>query len=269
MTEKQQRIRNAIQDFCLMDDEFMTAFFDDNIECTEYVLRIILDKPDLQVTAVHSQWNVTNLYGRSGRLDIKAVDNAGRFYDIEIQRADKGAGAKRARFNSALLDTRFLQAGQSTEALPETYVIFITENDVLGLGKACYHIDRVVAESGEFFGDMVHIVYVNNAYRGDDTLGQLMHDFACCKAENMMSSLLARYAKSIKLDTDKVVNMSYFMEELVKEERAEAQEEIQIDTAVKMLNEKMISEERLAAFFDFTPEQVAKVIDLYNRQFSL
>ena len=41
--EDLQRIRG----FRLMDDDFMTACFSDSPECTELVLRIIMDKPDL------------------------------------------------------------------------------------------------------------------------------------------------------------------------------------------------------------------------------
>ena len=53
-----------VQDFCLMDDEFMTVFFDGQIECAEYVLRIILDRDDLHVIKSESQYSQTNLYGR-------------------------------------------------------------------------------------------------------------------------------------------------------------------------------------------------------------
>ena len=45
--------------------------------------------------------------------------------------------------------------------------------------------------------------------------------------------------------------MSYIVEELVNEAKVEAQ----IETAVKMLNKNVITEERLSEFFDFTPEQ--------------
>lgn len=51
-------------------------------------------------------------------------------YDIEIQRSDKGAGAKRARYNSALMDADITEPGEEAEKLPESYVIFITENDI-------------------------------------------------------------------------------------------------------------------------------------------
>lgn len=53
------------------------------------------------------------------------------------------------------------------DELPETYVIFITENDVLGKGKPIYHINRVIEETGDFFHDSSHIIYVNGACRDD------------------------------------------------------------------------------------------------------
>lgn len=39
---KKQRIRKLVQDLCLMDDIFMTTFFDGELELTQYVLSIIL-----------------------------------------------------------------------------------------------------------------------------------------------------------------------------------------------------------------------------------
>lgn len=42
-----------------------------------------------------------------------------------------------------------------------------------------YHIDRVVEEIGMPFEDASNLMYVNRAYRGDDPLGRLMHDFSC------------------------------------------------------------------------------------------
>ena len=76
------------------------------------------------------------------RLDIYATDSENKKYNIEIQRADKGAGAKRARYNSSLIDSNILPTGFEVENLAETYVIFITENDVIGKNKPIYHIER-------------------------------------------------------------------------------------------------------------------------------
>ena len=44
--ERREKIQKRIKRFRLFDDEFMTKCFEDNIECTELVLRIIMDKSD-------------------------------------------------------------------------------------------------------------------------------------------------------------------------------------------------------------------------------
>ncbi len=44
-----------IRAFRLMDDDYMAKFFEDNKECTEFVLKIIMDNPGLRVESVHSQ----------------------------------------------------------------------------------------------------------------------------------------------------------------------------------------------------------------------
>ena len=90
-----------------------------------------------------------NLQGRSVRLDILAVDESGRVYNIEIQRSDQGATVKRARYNSSLLDANITEPGDDYNGLNETYVIFITENDVLKHGLPIYHIERMIEETGE------------------------------------------------------------------------------------------------------------------------
>ena len=161
--EKREKIQKRIKGFRLFDDEFMTKCFEDDIECTELILRIIMDKPDLKVKKAHVQHMIKNLQGRSITLDIEATDSEQKRYDIEIQRLDSGAKPKRARYHSSLLDANVLLAGDDTEELPETYVIFITENDVMGRDKPIYHINRFVEETGEKFGDSSHILYVNGA----------------------------------------------------------------------------------------------------------
>ena len=130
--EDLQRLRN----FRLLDDDFMSKVFEDTA-CTELLLQIILDRSDLKVQSVHSQHEIKNLQGRSIRLDILATNAAGQVCNIEIQRSDKGAGVKRARYNGSLMDANLTAPGDAYEDLAEVYVIFvifITEHDVLGGG---------------------------------------------------------------------------------------------------------------------------------------
>lgn len=55
-------------------------------------MNIILDRDDLKVTDVHTQWFVKNLLKRSVRLDILATDSAGKRYNIEIERCTMETG---------------------------------------------------------------------------------------------------------------------------------------------------------------------------------
>ena len=91
MTEerKYQEMLQRIRGFRLLDDDFMTKCFEENIEATELVLRIVLNKPDIKVIKVQTQYSMKNMKGRSLRLDIYATDSENKKYNIEIQRADK------------------------------------------------------------------------------------------------------------------------------------------------------------------------------------
>ncbi len=213
-----ERDLEYIRNFRLIDDDFMKKVFEDR-ECVQLVLRKIIEKEDLNVTEVKTEYVLHNLQGRSVRIDIKAVDEAGKIYDIEIQRSDRGAGRKRARHNSAMLDSDALKPGESTELLPETYVIFITENDVLKKGLPICHVDRIIRETGEEFGDGEHIIYVNSEIRDDTELGLLMHDFHCTDAEDMHYSVLRRRVTYFKESEEGVSSMCKAMEEM----RAEAE----------------------------------------------
>ena len=77
--EDLQRLRG----FRLIDDDFMNACFDDNIEGTELILRIILNKPDLSVKSVKTQKVMKNLLGRDIWLDISATDSNNVEHDID------------------------------------------------------------------------------------------------------------------------------------------------------------------------------------------
>lgn len=207
----------TIDKLTLMDDIFMTAVFQDNTELTEKVLKIILDK-DLKVTSVKTQYAIKNLRGRSLRLDIRAEDSEGSLYNIEIQRHDKGAGAKRARYHGGISDTNILEPGDDFENLPETYIIFITEHDVLKLNRSIYFIERVILGTEKLFDDKLHIVYVNNSIQDETPIGKLMHDFACADPRQMYYDFIASGTGNFKSDeggiSDMGSAMDYFEEQV-------------------------------------------------------
>lgn len=135
-----------------IDDTFMQIMFQDDIEFTESVLKIILGIDNLKITKQDTQFNMKSLTGtRVLTLDVFATDIEGKLYNIEVQRSDDGTTAKRARFHSSILDVNFLQAGEDFEKLPTNYVIFITENDVIGRNKLAYNFQFVVGQNTQIF----------------------------------------------------------------------------------------------------------------------
>ena len=183
----------------LIDDEFMTICFDGYIEGAELLLKIILDRDDLKVSEVKAQKTLKNLQGRDLRLDIYATDESGKKFDIEIQRADRGAHRKRARYHSSILDADMLKSGEDFTELRESYVIFITENDVLGFDRPIYHVNRVISEENVQFDDGSHIIYVNGSMKTEDTaLGKLMKDLYCTDADKINYKELSDRVRQFK-----------------------------------------------------------------------
>ena len=219
--KRHQRALNIIKRWRLMDDDFMKRCFKDNIPAVECILRIIMEKPDLQVETVQIEDTIPNLSGHGIRMDVHATDSTGTEYDIEVQRADKGAGTKRARFNSSLLDLNSLRKGSGYEKLPESYVIFITENDVWQHGLARYHVNRIIEELNRPFEDGSHIIYVNGDYKGNDDIGKLMNDFRSENVEDMMLEPLKETVDRYKNNPEEVAVMCAELEKWSLEERQE------------------------------------------------
>ena len=219
--KRHQRALNIIKRWRLMDDDFMKRCFKDNIPAVECILRIIMEKPDLQVQTVQIEDTIPNLSGHGIRMDVHATDSTGTEYDIEVQRADKGAGTKRARFNSSLLDLNSLRKGSDYEKLPESYVIFITENDVWQYGLARYHVNRIIEELNRPFEDGSHIIYVNGNYKGNDDMGKLMNDFRSENVEDMLLDPLKETVHRYKNNPEEVAVMCAELEKWSLEERQE------------------------------------------------
>lgn len=254
------KYRGILKNLTIMSDIFMRNVLKEKI-CTEYVLQVILQKKDLKITDQIIQKDYKNLQGRSAILDCVARDLEGKQFNIEIQQDKEGATPKRARYHSALIDMNILNPGQEFKELPESYVIFITREDVLGHGFTIYHVNRNIEETGQIFEDEAHIIYVNSAVQEDTELGNLIHDLHCKNADEMYSEILASRVRQLK-ETEKGVDfMCQEMDRIYEEgteygieigERRKAQETVfslaemgfsieQITQAVK-INRKIVED---------------------------
>ena len=236
LTKQQQKDLQRLEQLRPIDDDFMRCLFKDNIPLAELVLRIITGKKDLIITDCETQKDMKRLGGaRSVCLDAYGTDSDMKKYDLEIQRADKGADPHRARYHSSVLDIENLHSGQEFQELPDTYTIFITEEDFFGMGKPIYPIERMNLAAGSFFEDGEHILYVNGEYKGESDIGRLMHDFNCTRADDMKFELMAERTRYLKENPKGVSEMCKVMEDMRNETRNETLKESAINTAKRMI----------------------------------
>ena len=217
--ETLQRYRKSIEEFCLMDDTFMAAVFNGEIELTQMLLRIIMGDDKIKVITTVGQYAIKNLQGRSSTLDIFCQDELGRYFNVEVQRDNTGAVSQRARYHQSMIDTRHFPVGEKDyRKLHDAYVIFITEEDVLGDALPKYTIKRTITENGKDFKDGSHIIYVNGAKRFDDTeLSMLMHDFFCRDAKDIKNAILSERVKHFKEEESGVEEMCEIMQKLAND----------------------------------------------------
>ena len=216
ITEKHIQDMERIKEMRLIDDIFMSKVFEDRA-CAEVLLRAILKKNDLKVKNVNVQYDIKNLQGRSVRLDILAEDEIGKIYDIEVQRSNTGADAKRARYNSSLLDANITEPGDTYEA---------------------------------------HIIYVNSQKQNNTTLGRIMHDFYCKDAKDVKNKTLKNRIKFFKEDKEGVTIMANTIDKFRLECEIAGMKKQSIETARKMIKAGRFSNAEIADFANLTEVDV-------------
>lgn len=257
--ERNPDFLDRIERFRLLDDTFMSVVFEDK-ECAEFLIRQLLDDSSLNVVSVTAQKEMKNLNGHSIRLDIHAVDSNGKAYDIEVERSDSRATPKRARYNASIMDSYITEPGDDYANLPESYVIFVTENDVWKGNFPVYTADRCIKElNNSSFDDESHILFVNTAYKGESRLDSLFHDFRCTDPDNMKNEILAERVRYYKESDEGVGSMCQIMEELRDKSFAQGDQNGQKKIIMQLLKNMPISE--VAKNLEITVEEVENIIN--------
>ena len=255
----------------LMDDDFMSKCLENAPECSELMLQIILGKKDLKVIKSQTEYPIKSLQGRGVGFDVFARESKGREYDIEIQRANKGAEPRRARYNSALMDANALKSSDDFGRLRDTYVIFITENDVMGDGQDVYVYDRTEKKSCKSLNDGTHIIYVNGATQSATEIGKLVHDLLCRDAAKMYFDVLRKRVGDFKKTEEGRRTMCEAMERIKAEGivegeargkaegKAEGKRETMLATAMRMLKDGVLALKDIARYSGLSLAQVRKL----------
>ena len=212
--------REKIKKLTLFDAILFRKAFDLNIPAAESLLRTIMENDKIKVARCKTEYTVTGLASHSVQLDLLAMDEHGKFFNVEVQTESSGAPPQRARYYTGAIDTGHFPKGGDYHALFDTYVIFITKEDVLGKGLPIYHVKRIIDETGDAFNDGSYIIYVNGELANDKTaLGRLVHDFSCLNSKDIYDKTLKECVKRYKETEEGIQTMCTVMEELKIEGR--------------------------------------------------
>ena len=266
VTQNQDRINKLIDGLTLFDDDLMSRVFDKNIEATELLLRIILERK-IKVISVIGQEEMKSaaVGGRNITLDVHALDENGEKMDIEVQGNSEGAHIRRARYHSSVLDSRMLKEGQEFKEIKDSYVIFIYKRDKFQEGLPLYHIDRYVRETGKLFEDGSHIIYVNGNYKGDDEIGYLMQDFHQTDPDNMHYKELSQGVRHFKEVEEGRDTMCEAVQEYAKEYANEYANEKQAANVKNLMESAAFTMERALDSLKIQGEEREAIIQLLQK----
>ena len=205
--QKQKEDLQRIKELRLMDDILMVKCFEDSPERAELLLRLILKKPVLQVQTVQIQW-----FGPSAGLDIFAEDADGHTYNIKVF-CDETPNFKYCIDFDEKMSIHLYSCFQDR---PEHYIIHIIEH-----GSNCKAVSHsgIMLDGmcdGDWYGDIINILYVNGERKNRSPLGQLMFDFSYSDPSDMNYALLADRVRYLKESPEGVQAMCEMLEKKQK-----------------------------------------------------
>ena len=170
------RIREDAMRLNPMDDAMFQKMAED-VAFPQEILQVILADKALQVLENVPQFSLKNMQGRSCILDVRCLLSDGRIVNIEVQKADDDDHQRRVRYNGSLVTTNITEPGDKFKDVPDVIIIFISKFDVFKSGKALYHVDRVVRETGELAYNGFSEIYINAEVNDNSDVAKLMEIF--------------------------------------------------------------------------------------------
>ena len=202
IASKEERLEEA-KGFTLMSDVFMSVALEDIPAC-QYVVRILMNRPDLVVTSVKTQYTISKITSHDARLDvlaeITAVGSDNRLVNIEIQRRNTVDHSRRTRFYGAMIDSEYLQKGANYDELPDVYIFYISETDIWKGGKVAYEVTKTL--NGQPYDDGIHTVYINAAVNDGSAIASLMQYFKSCDPKDDSQGELSKRVQLLKSDKE-------------------------------------------------------------------
>lgn len=279
LKERHEQYRKKIKHFILMNDPLSRVVFDDN-PTLEFMIKVIMDIPDLVIVDRNIQADYKNLEGRSVVMDIVAKDGKGNIYNIEIQQKTEGAVPERARYHAGMIDSKELSENNDFTKLPNSFIIFITDKDETDLilsedvipavkkadeldeaseanggNQNVHRIVRVDEETGRIFNDRQTVIYINSRMPDDQTkLAKLMHDFHCENPDDMYCEQISSRVRAIKESPEEVERMCKEMDKVYND----GDKRRQVRVALNMLNDNATTD-KIVLYSELSLEEVQRL----------
>jgi len=162
--------RKKYDDVNMTDAVLFTSVMKHKKAC-QIVLSILFQKneEDIQLEEVFVEDDIPNEKGqRAIRLDVCVreveKESGHTIYDLEMQGQINDDIPRRSRYYQSLMDAPLLKSGKETKYrnLPDTYVIFIMEQDIFGLDRTQYTFSNYCKEHKELaLGDGSAKIFLN------------------------------------------------------------------------------------------------------------
>ena len=146
------------------------------------------------------------------------------------------------------MDIHFTDVNISWKEIPQRYVIFITQKDVMKKGLPIYHIRQRIDEDDNEFYDEGYIILCQWRKQSDTPLGRLMHDFKCTNPNDMYYDLLRERVKYFKEDKRGVEEMCKIWDDIKKEGIQEGRIESKIEIAQSLYQAGILTIEQIEKF---------------------
>ena len=233
-----EELLKQIQAMNLFDDIFTSVVFKDEGACL-HLVRQLMQNPKLNIIAFRTQDAIPMLISKSPRLDITAEDDKGTLYEIEIQRLEEPAPARRVRYYSSVMDSELLRKGVSYDKLPEVYLFYISEEDIWRNGQTVYHVQQSLSLGKKQipYDNGLHTIYVNAEIDDGSNIAKLMQYLKTAKAGDTSQGALSAHVNYLKSPEGGRAKMGEFEKYFTEKGRKEGEAKVHIDTALEMLKD--------------------------------
>ncbi|MBQ2410710.1 MAG: PD-(D/E)XK nuclease family transposase [Selenomonadaceae bacterium] len=241
-------------------DDALFVKMAESLKVCQEMLRIFLRDNQLIVLDNVPQSIVKNLQGRSCILDLKCRLSSGKIVHIEVQKADDDDHQRRVRYNSSLLTSNIADPGTKFRDIPDVISVFISKFDVFKRGKAVYHVERIIKETGDKVYNGTQEIYINAEIDDNSDIAKLMKVFVEDSYYDDKFPATSERKRIFKTTEEGVNEMCEVIERNRAEARAEGRAEGRVEGQLSLLT-------KLVKLNKLTLKEAADAADMTEANF--